>query len=145
MSFISDAISSIRALIINESEIVSRLATWNGVASVHTRSPLPEDSTFPLISVGPTEVGQNDNSLNSNRLLIVSSLYCYGLNPEHYRSVEEIGNLLRDLFHRNMALEVAGYSTIGLIAYGPSIAPSEDETICGKLVSLSIRLLKAGI
>lgn len=145
MSFLSDAISSIRSLILNESEIVSRLAVWNGVASVHTRSPLPDDSTFPLISVGPTEIGQNDNSLNSNRTLIVSNLYCYGYNPEHYRTTEEVGYLMKDLFHRNESFEIPGYSTIGLVAQGPSIASSEDETICGKLVTLSIRLLKTGI
>lgn len=142
MSFISDTISSIRTLILNDSEIVSRLAVWNGAASVHTRLPLPEDATSPLIAVGPTMVGENDNSLNSNRLLVVSNLYCYGFNPEHIRAVEEIGYLLRDLFHRNAAFSVAGYSTIGLVAQGPSIAFSDNETTCGRLVSLSIRLLK---
>lgn len=142
MSFLSEAISSIRSLILTEAEIVSRLGVWNGAPSVHTRSPLPDDSTFPLISIGPTEIGRNDNSLNSNRTMIISNLYCYGLNPEHYRTTEEIGHLIKSLFHRNESFEVTGYQTIGLVAQGPTIAPAEDETICGKLVSLSIRLLK---
>lgn len=143
MSVLSDIIGSVRSRIMGNLDITSRIALWNNEPSVHTRLPLPSEVIFPLIAIGPTVVGINDVSLNSTRILVVSNIYCYGAIPDDFRSVEEVGYLLRTLFHRNYkTIVIPGYSVIGLVAYGPNLAVADDINICGKLVSLSIRLLK---
>lgn len=132
---------AIRATIIANSAIASALGTYQGAASVHTRRPIPEDAGKPLV-LSSDDVSITDEDFVSDRLVVVTrDVFVYGEADRDYRAVEAIGYRLRDLFHRDrFSLAVSGYRVVDVTVQGPRVAPTSDDKICGRMVTLTVRL-----
>ena len=125
-----------------DTAITTLLGTWNSNPSIHTRRPIPADAGYPLIIVSPDiSVGDQD-ALNTFRSVIVKDLSVYGIQPDQYRTIESLGLLLRNKFHRLRwsITPPAGYKIIDIVALGPSIAPTDDDKKLGRVVSLTVRV-----
>jgi hypothetical protein len=135
---------SIRAALL-ESPVAAGLATYQGVPAVFTRRPVPEDAAYPLAIVGP-EVSVTDQDLLNERVpVVVRDVVVYGQKgapgEDQYRVVEELAWAVRELFHRQKrSLTVADHHVVDVVTAGPIAAPTEDENLVGRLVSLTVRL-----
>jgi len=126
----------------NDATITALLGTWNSNPSIHTRRPIPADAGYPLIVISPDITVSDQDALSTFRPVIVKDIAVYGLQPNDYRTVEALGLLLRNKFHRlRFALTPpAGYKIIDIVALGPSIAPTDDDKKLGRVVSLTVRV-----
>ena len=65
----------------------------------------------------------------------------FGAQNSDYRNVETIGYELRERFHRvRDAIFVEDYNVIDIRASGPIPAPTGDDRLIGRVVTLTIRL-----
>lgn len=129
------------AAISAESSIVALLGTYNNAPSIHTRRPVPADAEFPLIAISPDITITDEDGVNDDRPVVRRDVAVYGDAIGHYRIVEDVGYMLRTMFHRQRdALTVTGYDVVDIRASGPMIAPASDDTMVGRLVTLTIRL-----
>lgn len=135
---------NIRDALLLDPLIVAAISSWLGSPSIHTRRPIPESVSYPLIIVSPDIGITDEDGLTSTRPVVQRDIICYGLQPSQYRTVETVGYYLRELFHRKPAvLIVSGYHVIDIQARGPSIAPVDDEAHCARMINLFIRLRKS--
>lgn len=133
---------TIRDAILADSQIVALLGSWQGVASVHTRRPAPSEADMPMIMISGDISTTDEDSLTSYRPVVVKDVICYGDQPLSYRDVEEVGALMRALFHRKRhLLSIDGWHIIDVIVEGPFVAPTDDDKTCARGVTLTIRLL----
>lgn len=136
-----DILTPLRTAIIAVTAITSKLGTFNGSASVHTRRPAPEGATFPMVMIGPIVTRSNEDGINSFRPVIVIDIGIYGEAVAHFRDVETVAEAIYGLFHRQRdAITVTSYSVIDIVAQGPSPAPVDDLSRVGRRVTLTIRL-----
>jgi hypothetical protein len=138
----TDLAAPIRDALMASADIVSRIGEWKGEPAVFTRRPLPSDAPYPCIAISPDIAVTDFDYLTSGKTRIIRDIIAYGRQPDHYRTVEEIGYLLRALCHRQKGFITApqGYSVIDIVAAGPVPAPTDDEKTVGRLVSLTFRL-----
>jgi hypothetical protein len=131
----------IRDALILAPAIALQLGVWEGEPSIHTRDPAPDAAPYPLIvCAGDISVGDTDG-LTSRRPFIRRDVRIYGKQPDHYRVVEDLGWAIRTLFHRQKwALAIPGYRVVEIECDGPMIAPTSDESIVGRIVSLRLSL-----
>lgn len=132
----------LRDALIGDADIAARLGQWNGEPSVHTRRPLPDSAKAkPLIAINPPVSIDDEDGLTSDRPVVVRDLVVYGDQPDDYREVVRIADLMRLKFHRQkFSVSVEGFSVIDVRARGPFPAPADDEASVGRLLSLTIRL-----
>lgn len=130
----------LRAAIIANAAITSKLGKYQGAPSVHTRRPVPVDAGFPMITVGPIITRSDEDGINSFRPIVVVDVNTYGEAAAHYRDVEAVSDMIYAMFHRERAITVTGYSVTQITASGPSPAPADDDTHIGRRVTLTIRL-----
>lgn len=140
---------AIRTAILADSTITGSLPSYLGAASVHTRIPLPTGISLPYIVIGPDVAISDYDGLRSDRPLVLRDIYVYGeagsTRQDDYRTVEILGYAIRDLFHRaKSVLSVDDYDVVSVTASGPIVAPSSDEEIVGRVVTLTIRLRSQG-
>lgn len=134
-----DLAPALRAAILGDASIISLLSDWNGSPAVHTRRPVPSDSTYPMIVINPDSGIGDEDGINSPRPVVLRDVNAYGLKPNDYRSVEAIGYALRALFHRQKgALVIDGYRVINILAAGPFAVGPDDEQIVARAVSLTV-------
>lgn len=138
---------AIRSAIIADTNISSRISTWQGSPSVFTRTPVPEDATFPCIVVPFAAAITNQDALVEQRAVITRDVMIYGNiaapgTPEdHTRIVDDIAYDLRNLFHRNReSLGNTPYHVIDIVASGPIPAPVDDDATVGRRVTLTLRI-----
>ena len=141
----TDVAPGIRTAILANSTITDLLSTYSGAASVHTRVPVPTGVSLPHVVVGPDVAISDFDGLRSDRPLIVRDVFVYGAagssRQDDYRNVEIIARELRSMFHRvKDSLTVDNYDVVSVEASGPTPAPSNDEEIVGRVVTLTIRL-----
>ena len=133
---------AIRIALVEDVEISGLLSEWNNEAAVFTRRPVPTDAEYPFIVIS-TDIAVTDNdTLNTMHQQVLRDIAVYGEQPSHFRVVEQIGYLIRTLFHRRkLSLgSVDGHAVIEIIATGPISAPTSDETIVGRVVTIAISL-----
>jgi hypothetical protein len=135
----------LRTALIGNTGITSKLATYQSAPAVFTRRPVPAGVAYPVIVISPDVAPSDQDGINDFRPVIVRDIAIYGENDTaaKYRTVEELGYLVKALFHRNRrAITVTGYSVTDIIARGPMPAPVDDEARVGRVVELTIRLRK---
>lgn len=130
----------IRAAILANSTITSKLGLFQGSPSIHTRRPVPVDAGYPMVTVGPIITRSDEDGINSFRPVVVIDINVYGEAAAHYRDVEAVADMIYAMFHRQRTIAVAGYSVTQITATGPSPAPADDDTHIGRRISLTLRL-----
>jgi len=132
----------IRTALIAAPAVASRLGVWDGDPSVHTRDA-PEDAPYPMIICSEDIAVGDMDGLTSRRPIVVRDIRIYGVKPDHERVVDELGWIVRDLFHRErFAISVEGHQVIDIVCAGPIPAPVTDVQNIGRLVTLSLWLKK---
>lgn len=143
----TDTTVSLRSAILNNADISPRLATWQGSPAVFTRLPIPEDATFPCVTI-PFEAATLDQDfINSDLTVLVRDIMVYGnvTSPgapdDDTRRVDEIARELRKMFHRNRAaLGNTPYHVVDIVVNGPRPAPVDDDKTVGRMVTLTLRI-----
>lgn len=133
----------LRAALIADAELVDLLATFKAEPAVFTRRPIPEDVLFPVVVVSPDIAVTDQDFVNGIVPVIVRDIAVYGRNDTaaDYRVVEAAAYRVRDIFHRNRAaITASGWHVIDIVATGPVPAPTDDDRLTGRVVSLTIRL-----
>lgn len=137
----------IRLGLIADAEITSYLGLHDGAPCVFTRRPVPSEAPYNMIIIGPNISVTNEDSLNGRRPVVVRDVIAYGWQTVQdgpigagYRRIEELGYLLQRFFHRRKPITVTGYHVIDIVASGPIPAPTDDEKLVGRAVTLTVRL-----
>ena len=136
-----DIAPGIRTAIIDEASISGLLSEWQGEPAVFTRRPTPPDATGIMVVISE-DIAVNDfDGVDSDRPMLIRDVLVYGDNPDQYREVEVVAYAIRQLFHRNKAsITNDEYYIIDVVASGPSSAPTSDDEIIGRVVSLTVKL-----
>ena len=130
---------AIRTAILADASITALISTYLGAPAVFTRRPVPTGTTYPLITIGEDVSVTDVDALVSVRPVMIRDVFVYGNKPTQQRDVDEVAYLLRELFHRKKdSLTNADYDIIQVQVYGPRAAPTSDDEIIGRLVSLTI-------
>jgi hypothetical protein len=132
----------LREALIGYAPIVALINTFEGEPAVFTRRPLPAEVQFPALAISP-DVGIADmDGLTARRPLVMRDITAYGDQGRDYRDVEQLGYLIRGLFHRNpFAIAVPGYKVVSIIASGPYVgATSDDASMVARMVGLTVQL-----
>lgn len=131
----------LRAALINAAAIGGVLDQYKGEPAVFTRRPVPADAPELMILINPDSALGDWDAVNTIRPLVVRDIAVYGNQPDSYRTVEQIGYAMRELFHRNKwAISVPGYSVVDLVASGPIPGPVDDDKTVARVVTLTIKL-----
>lgn len=134
-----DLAANIRTALLAEATIAGLLSTWNGEAAVFTRRPVPDDAVTPFIAVSPDISVTDADGLTSERPIVVRDITVYGDQPDQYRTVEQVGYSIRRLFHHDrLSITNTDYDIVNIVATGPQIAPTDDETAIARVVTLTI-------
>lgn len=143
----TDVAPAIRAAILANSTITTRLASWQGASAVLTRLPIPEDVPFPCVVIPFNSVVTDQDALTKKRTVIIRDVMVYGniaapgTTEDHTRRVDAIAYELRKLFHRNRAaLGNTPYRVIDIVVNGPRPAPVDDDKTVGRMVTLTLRI-----
>lgn len=133
----------IRAALIAETGVTANLSAYKGSYPVFTRRPAPEDVVYPIVMVSPDVSKDDQDGIDDSRPIIVKDVTVYGLNntSANYRTVEAVARTIHNLFHRQRdAIDVTGWGVIQIIARGPIPAPTDDDQLVARMVSLTIQL-----
>lgn len=143
----TDVGPALRAAIIGDAFITSRLSTWQGAPAVFTRLPIPEDAEFPCVVLPFNSVTTDQDALREKRTVIVRDIMVYGdvaapgTPEDHTRIVDEVAYRLRELFHRNRdALGNVSFHVIDIVVNSLSPAPVDNEETVGRRVTLTLRI-----
>lgn len=130
-----------RTAIIGNTAIAPSLGIYENEPAVFTRRPVPDGAPYPMIVVNPdASIGDMDG-LKVRLPIVTRDIIVYGLQPDDYRVVEDIGYALRDQFHRQKwALVVPGFSVIDIVITGPYPAPTDNENEVARMISARVRL-----
>ena len=136
-----DIAPDIRTAIINEAPISGLLSEWQGEPSVFTRRPTPPNVSGVMVVISE-DIALNDfDGLDSDRPMVIRDVAVYGDNPDDYRTVELVAYEIRKLFHRSkLSITNDEYYIIDMVATGPRSAPTSDEEIIGRVVTLTVKL-----
>lgn len=138
-----DLAPAIYAAIAGEPTITGLLGEDNTNPAIYTIRPVPDGAPYPQIIVNPDVAITDFDALNSDRPRVIKDVVVYGNQPDDYRTVETVGYLLRDLFHRQrFSISNAGYNVVLITVTGPSVAPVDDDHLVGRVVTLNIMLEK---
>lgn len=134
-----DFAPALRSAITGDATITGLLSEWYGNPAVFTKRPIPTDAQYPYILINPDVAIGDFDALNSDRPTIIRDIVVYGQQPDQYREVEQVGYLLRALFHRNrFSITNADYNIVQITATGPNAAPTDDDHTVGRVVTLTI-------
>lgn len=136
-----DLAPAIRTALLAEPTIAGLLSEFQGEASIFTRRPVPKDAAVPFISITEDISVTDADGLNSDRPVVIRDIIVYGNQKDDYRTVEQIAYSIRELFHRKKdSLISTDYFIIDIRANGPRSAPTSDDEIIGRVVSITIQL-----
>ena len=132
---------SLRTALINDPGISGLITEWQGEPAVFTRRPTFTEVFYPLIVISEDVAVTEQDGLKSDRPIVVRDIIVYGHNPDDYRAVDEVAYQIRELFHREKnSIVSTDYHVVEIRAIGPIAAPSDDEEIVGRIVTLTIQL-----
>lgn len=139
-----DLAPSIRTALLAEPTITGLITEYLGEPAVLTRRPVPDGVVFPFIVVSEDISIVDADGLRSDRPVVVRDVLIYGHQPDDYRAIEQLGYSVRELFHREKASIVStDYDVVEIIATGPTAAPTSDDEIIGRVVTLTIQLRRS--
>lgn len=135
----------LRTALVGAAPITALLGIFSGAPSVHTRRPVPSTAGYPMIITAGDVAVSDEDALADSIPVITRDISIYGEAVAHFRDVESLGYLVRDLFHRqHFAISVPGHEVIDITATGPFVAPTSDDQYVGRMVTLRIRLQATG-
>ena len=143
----------IREALLGMYPITDLLGTYVGEPSIFTRRPVPSEAAYPMVVISPDVVVYDQDALDRRRPVVMRDLAVYGqenatrngAQVSDYRVIESLGYELRERFHRQKDVLIfpdADYHVIDIVASGPIVAPTGDERLIGRVVTLTIRLQK---
>lgn len=135
----------LRQAVLANSAITSLLAAYKDSYPVFTHRPTPTDADYPVIVISPDIAITDGDGINDFRPIQVRDVIAYGQNDTaaHYRTVEELGYAIRELFHSNRAaIQVPGWHVVDINCTGPIPAPTDDDQTVARAVSLTIQLAR---
>lgn len=141
----ADLAIPLRTALVGSAGITAKLPAYNGSYPVFTRRPAPSEAPYPMIMVSPDISLVDEDGIRDLRPVQTRDIAVYGLNDTtvKYRDVEDIGYLIRELFHRQRdAITVSGWHVVAITARGPFVAPTDDDATVGRVVSLTIALAR---
>jgi hypothetical protein len=119
--------------------LTALLATYEGAPAVFTNDPAPPDAVLPyVVTAGEFAVAPFDTKTLLGRTAF-RDIRCYAAELGSAEQIEAIAERVRALFHR-YPLPVAGFATVLCEASGPTVAPDDDETVTGRIISVRIVL-----
>ncbi len=130
----------IRSALLGLASVQNALAQWEGSPTVFTRRPVPGDALYPMILVQMVS-GTDVDGLTARRPVQTYDVIVYGRQKEDLRAVEEVSFSVRNFFQRNrFAIALDDCSVVLITCSGPRIAPSSDESLVARMVTLTITL-----
>lgn len=136
-----DLAPAIRTALIAEPTITGLITEFLGEPAVLTRRPTPDGAEYPLIVISEGVAITDADGLTSDRPIVVRDVLIYGNQPDDFRTIEQLGYLVRELFHREKeAIDPADYHVIEIVTAGPRAAPTSNDEIAGRVVTLTIQL-----
>lgn len=130
----------VRTAIVGNTSITALVGTTNSNPSVFTTRPTAPTAAYPMIVITPVDVNDMDG-LTDGRPIVDVDVAVYGRKKDHIRAVESLGLLIRDLFHRQrFSISPSGVSVVQIVCRGPLSAPTDDESLIARLVSLKVTL-----
>lgn len=125
--------------LVGDATLVALLSTYNGEPAVFTNDPAPPDAVRPyVVSAGEFAVAPFDTKTLLGRT-VYRDVRCYATEAGSAAQIESIAERIRALFHR-YPLPVVGFTTVLSEASGPTVAPDDDETVTGRIVSVRLVL-----
>ena len=136
-----DVTEAIRTLIIDSSCALG-LATYLGAPAVFTRTPVPGDAGYPMVTISGN-LNQEEDGINDFRPLLSYSVMVHGSNQSipatQYRTVSDIAFCLRTLFHRRRNITLSTWGIIDQRCVGPVDQPSSGQ-ITTRVLTINVRL-----
>ena len=135
----------LRNALINAVAIQALVASYQGSYAVFTRRPTP-DNVYPQIVVSGEITFGNEDGNNYFAPMMTRDVTAWGLNDvaTNFRNVEVLGRAIRDLFQRQRSsIVVPSWNVTDIQCRGPVRAPSDDDKLVGRLVSVTVRLSAA--
>jgi hypothetical protein len=125
------------------SPVASVLSVYEAAPAIFTRRPVPAKAKYPMIVCAGDVTRVDQDLLVDEMPRIIRDISIFGQNDTtaHYRAIESLGLMVRDLFHRKPAsIIVPGWTVLDIIAQGPIVGPTDDDTTVHRLVTLTVRL-----
>jgi hypothetical protein len=128
------------------SAVTDALPAWGSIKPIHSRRPIPADTTYPCIAISPT-IGALDTlaqiSNETPEIIIDISVFDDNDTATNYRAVESLARTIRDLFHRNRrSITISGYSVTQITCTGPIPGPLDDDVKVHRVVTLTVQLVR---
>lgn len=138
---------NIRAFLVSDSAITSKITTYKGQPAIFTRRPVPEDAQYPFIVISSQIPSGRSDLVDAVRGNYVHDVIVYAQNNDNttYNTCEQIAFLLSQKFLRLQSTDMSipsGYQIIDAVGIGPFDAPTDGDTTVAKGVSVSFRLIK---
>lgn len=121
----------------SDATLIALLSTYEGAPAVFTNDPAPPDAELPyIVTAGEFAVAPFDTKTLYGRE-VYRDIRCYAKELGSAEQIEDIAERVRALFHR-YELPVSGFSTMLCDVSGPTVAPDDDETVTGRIVSVRL-------
>lgn len=138
-----DLSAPLYAAVTGDSTISNLLGLFGADPSVHTRRPVPEGAAYPMVVITQSVGISDEDWIDTEFPVVVSDVIAYGENDSQYRTIVDLGFLLRDLFHRKKdSITVDGHSVLEIRVSGPIPAPTSDFKHVARAITLTTRLQK---
>lgn len=135
----------LRAALVGAHDIMGYLQVYKDSWPVFTRRPAPSDAPYPMIMISPDITVSDQDGINDMRPIQERDVTVFGLNNtrDNYRNLEDIGYMIRSLFHRQRsAITVSGWHVVSITARGPYAAPTDDDKTIARVVPLTVSLAR---
>lgn len=129
------------ARIVGTPAITSRLATYRAKPAVFTRTPVPEDATFPFVVIRDSTTDDPYDTKTTVGRDLFNDIGIYADENGNPELVEDIAERIRDAIHRN-PITVSGYGAFIASASGP-IDAETDTQVYGRIVTARLNMIKA--
>lgn len=139
----ADLAAPLRDAIVADSGITALLPAYQGSYPVFSQAPVPNDAPFPQITISPPDSIADEDGVNDFRPLISQYITAWAENssPANGELADDLGYLLRDLFHRQRSIVVPGWSVVDIQVQGPQPTFVDDQRV-GVAVFVQTRLAK---
>lgn len=129
----------------NDNTISNTVADYDDSEAIFLKAPVPGDAPFPRI-VSEFNSGDNREAWSgkgdeSEARDITRNLRIYGDVESRTGDIQDLAMAVSDRFHLNEnEPSFDGYTTIRSTASGPTQAPTTDDEVTGRLVTITLTL-----